>query len=65
VAGTEGLARKLDLAYLPYTIVLDSSGQVAFAGAGGAGPEWAKLTTLVEELLTQTGQPEPKEKLKS
>jgi len=65
VDGTEGLAKKLDLAHLPYTIVLDSYGQVVFAGAGGAGPEWTKLTTLVEELLTQTGQRKAKEKLKS
>jgi peroxiredoxin len=52
VDGPEGLARSVDLAYLPYTIVLDRSGTVVYRGPSAGAEEWQRLGTVVEGLLT-------------
>lgn len=49
--GPDGLAKKLDLEFLPYTVVLDREGQVVFAGAGGPGKAWDGMERVVEKLL--------------
>jgi len=65
VDGPDGLAKKLDLAYLPYTIVMDADGTVVFAGASGAAKQWTRLVDVVERLLVGGKNSASKEKLKS
>jgi thiol-disulfide isomerase/thioredoxin len=50
VDGPDGLATSLDLEFLPYTVVLDATGDVAFAGPVKEGKPWQEFTTLVDRL---------------
>jgi thiol-disulfide isomerase/thioredoxin len=50
VDGPDGLARAVDLEYLPYTVVLDADGRVAFAGPVHEGKSWHEFTDLVDRL---------------
>lgn len=50
VDGPDGLASNLDLEFLPYTMVLDSDGTVAFAGPVHPGKPWRDFTALVDSL---------------
>jgi len=50
VDGPDGLAKSLDLAYLPYTVVLDRQGQAAFAGAASSETAWNRVNDLVARL---------------
>ena len=52
IDGPEGLASSLDLEFLPYTVVLDADGSVAFASAVTEGKSWNRLVGLVERLTT-------------
>lgn len=54
VDGPDGLARMLDLPALPYTIVLDRSGRVGFAGPGGEGEPWTHMETALRTVLDRT-----------
>jgi thiol-disulfide isomerase/thioredoxin len=65
VDGPNGLAKKLDLDYLPYTIVMDADGAIVFAGASGADKQWARLNSVIEGLLVGGKDSASKEKLKS
>jgi thiol-disulfide isomerase/thioredoxin len=62
VDGPEGLIQKLDLAYLPYTFVVDTSGKVVFAGNAAEGKAWAEMTGLVDRLLAAANRPDPTHK---
>jgi thiol-disulfide isomerase/thioredoxin len=50
VDGPDGLASTLDLEFLPYTLVLDADGEVAFAGPVRPGEPWREFTALVDRL---------------
>jgi thiol-disulfide isomerase/thioredoxin len=59
VDGPEGLAKTLDLAVLPYTLVLDRSGRVVHAGA--LTPDtWKDFVQIVDRLLGE-GMPSAQE----
>jgi thiol-disulfide isomerase/thioredoxin len=49
--GVEGLAKQLDLQGVPYTIVLDRSGDVAFTSHGAEPGEIEKLLTRTRALI--------------
>lgn len=53
VDGPEGLIKKLDLDYLPYTFVLDTSGQIVFQGNAAKSKQWAEMTGVVNRLLSE------------
>jgi thiol-disulfide isomerase/thioredoxin len=52
--GPDGLARTLDLAQVPFTIVLDRSGAIAWSGGGGDEATLARLGAVTRELLART-----------
>ena len=56
VDGPDGLARMLDLDFLPYTIVVDPDGRTVYSGAGGPGETWDRVEGLVNGLLAQNGK---------
>ena len=51
--GPDGLARDLDLPWLPCTYVLDQSGQVVLVTGGSSDEELARVERTVEELLSK------------
>lgn len=51
VDGPEGLIKALDLDYLPYTFVLDTSGRIVFQGNAAKSEKWAEMTGVVNRLL--------------
>jgi thiol-disulfide isomerase/thioredoxin len=51
--GPDGLARALDLRRVPFTLVLDRSGRVAYTTAGSDERAVAAVTTAARQLLAQ------------
>jgi thiol-disulfide isomerase/thioredoxin len=49
--GPSGLARSLDLEHVPFTIVLDRSGNVAWSGSGSDAATLARLAAETNRLL--------------
>jgi thiol-disulfide isomerase/thioredoxin len=49
--GPEGLARRLDLDHIPFTVVLDRRGEVAFTGSGATPNELAELGAVARRLV--------------
>jgi thiol-disulfide isomerase/thioredoxin len=49
--GPEGLARALDLDYVPFTVVLDRAGRVAYASEGSDAHAIAELERVTRKLL--------------
>jgi thiol-disulfide isomerase/thioredoxin len=49
--GPEGLARTLDLDYVPFTVVLDRAGRVAYASEGSDAHAIAELGKVTRRLL--------------
>ena len=62
VDGPEGLIKKLDLDYLPYTFVLDASGQIVFQGNAAKSKKWAEMTGVVDRLLAKAATTRPMER---
>ena len=54
VDGPEGLARRLDLGHIPFTVVLDRRGEVAFTGSGSTPKELDELGAVARRL---SGEP--------
>jgi thiol-disulfide isomerase/thioredoxin len=48
--GVDGLARSLDLPYLPCTYVLDADGKVAFVSSGATDEKLAELRRVIDDL---------------
>jgi thiol-disulfide isomerase/thioredoxin len=48
--GPDGLARELDLPHIPYTIVLDRTGEVVYTSGGGAVGSLNELTAVARKL---------------
>jgi thiol-disulfide isomerase/thioredoxin len=48
--GPDGLARKLDLGHIPFTMILDRSGAVVFTTAGTGGRAWQELCAEARRL---------------
>lgn len=53
VDGPEGLAKSLDLPYIPYTVVLDRKGNMAFAGSASSKEGWGRVKGLVARLVQE------------
>lgn len=49
--GPDGIAKQLDLRAVPYTVVLDRAGEVAFTAHGADPAEIAKLKTVTRRLV--------------
>jgi peroxiredoxin len=54
--GPDGLARQLDLRAVPFTLVLDRSGEVAYTTTGADDKAVAELGAVVRGLLASTPQ---------
>lgn len=52
--GPDGLAKQLDLPYLPCTYVLDRSGKVVLVTGGSSEEELARVRRTVEQLLASS-----------
>ena len=50
VDGPEGLARRLDLDHIPFTVVLDRRGEVAFTGSGTTPKDLDELGAVARRL---------------
>jgi thiol-disulfide isomerase/thioredoxin len=51
--GPDGLARQLDLKHVPFTIILDRSGQVAFSTSGADGNALESITAAARQLVAR------------
>lgn len=49
--GTDGLARQLDLGQIPFTVVFDRDGQVAWSGGGADAQSLAQVRSVARRLL--------------
>ena len=54
VDGPDGVAREIDLDYLPYTIVFDRSGKSVFAGVTTNKESWKEFRDLVAGIETES-----------
>ena len=54
VDGPEGLARRLDLNHIPFTVVLDRRGEVAFTGSGSTPRDVAELGAVARRLAGES-----------
>ena len=52
--GPDGLARKLDLEAVPFTMVLDRGGAVAYAAAGADHKTLERIAAVARELVAKT-----------
>jgi len=53
--GPDGLARELDLPHVPFTVVLDRTGAVAFTTSGSDDAALAELSSVTQRLLAAAG----------
>ena len=49
--GPAGLARELDLSQVPFTVILDREGRVAFTGSGGDRKALAEIGAVTRRLV--------------
>jgi peroxiredoxin len=54
--GPTGLAKKLDLPHIPYTVVLDRGGEVALTTSGASDKELEKLAVITRRLANAQPQ---------
>ena len=52
--GPDGLARQLDLRHVPYTLVLDRSGTIAYASSASSDAAMHQVGAVARELLART-----------
>lgn len=52
--GPDGLARQLDLDHVPFTMILDRTGEVAFTSSGSGNDDLKRIATVARQLVAKS-----------